>query len=85
MTAMTRIARHERLLSRMADANEADLDLALMLGNTTPEELTDAVMACTGCANPDACEHHLNHGHIGVPAFCRNARLIDRLAKTGRS
>lgn len=79
MSILQRIDRHARLFSRMADANGADLDLALQAGAVSPGEIREAVLSCTGCTDPGACESLLDAGTEGVPSFCRNAGLIRQL------
>ncbi len=81
MSNMPRFQEHERLMSRMADANGVDLDLAMQQGDLTPENFTAAVLACTGCSDPGACNQHLQDGLTEIPAFCRNGDMIARLAK----
>ncbi len=80
MSFLTRIDRHQRLFSRMADRNGADLDLALQSGLTSPESLRAGVLSCTGCTGPERCESLLDHGVEGIPAFCRNADMIRAIA-----
>ena len=79
MSILSRIDRHETLMRRMADRNGADLDLALQSAIVSPGELRAAVLTCTGCTDPDACEAQLDRGEGGVPDFCRNADLIDQV------
>jgi hypothetical protein len=80
MSILTRIDHHEKLMSRMADRNGADLDLALQTGMVSPGELQDAVLTCTGCTEPEACEARLDSGETGLPGYCRNADLITSIA-----
>ena len=56
MTDLSRLVHHERLMSRMASRNGADLDLAVMTGAVSPGELHHAAQACTGCTHPDECQ-----------------------------
>ena len=76
------IKRHADLMDRMADATGVDLELAVMEGRLDMDELGDGVMACTGCANPDECEHWLTEqsGQTETtPDYCRNTDLLKRL------
>ncbi len=82
MSDAARFQRHERLMSRMADAMGVDLDLSIQRGDLTPELYSDAVFACTGCSDPQACERHLRGNRPDVPSFCRNGDMIARLAET---
>ena len=63
---------HERLMSRLADANGVDLDLMMQSGELTPEEFREAVLNCTGCSDPEGCSALLRGGGSGIPTFCRN-------------
>ncbi|MCG6883327.1 MAG: DUF6455 family protein [Silicimonas sp.] len=85
MTETTTYQRHERLMTRMADAQKIDLDIAILRGELSPEEYSDAVLACTGCSVPEACERHMEEGRFGVPRFCRNGDMLARLAKVSSS
>ncbi len=74
--------KHARLVSRMAEALGIDLDEAAMRGVLPRSELTDAVLRCTGCTNPDQCARWLDEsaGDAGdSPAFCRNSDLFKTL------
>ncbi|MXQ08670.1 hypothetical protein GQ651_12510 [Alphaproteobacteria bacterium GH1-50] len=81
MSILTRLERHERLLDRMADRNGADLDLALQSGAISPGEVRAAVLACTGCTDPEGCEARLDRGETGLPDYCRNADLVRSVAR----
>ena len=80
MSEFTRFQAHERLMSRMADAQGADLDRAMQFGELSPEDYTDAVLACTGCSDPAGCRTHLQQERAGIPGFCRNRGMIERIA-----
>lgn len=82
MTHEMRRARHQRLMTRMADALGVDLDRETLSGRLPPETLETMVDRCTGCSNPDGCERVL--GAPGTvlaeaPAQCRNAERLVRL------
>ena len=81
MSVQARFDRHERLFSRMADRNGADLDLALLVGATTEGELRAGVESCMGCTGPDRCEALLDGDVEGLPSFCRNKDMIRDLAE----
>ncbi len=80
MSSLPRFQAHERLMSRMADAQGADLERAMQFGDLTPEDYGDAVLACTGCSDPEGCRHHLAEHRPGIPEFCRNSDMIQRIA-----
>jgi hypothetical protein len=78
--------KHARLVSRMAEALGIDLDEAAMRGVLPQSELTDAVLRCTGCTNPDQCARWLDESTgestgdaDDSPAFCRNSDLFRTL------
>lgn len=75
------LKRHADLVDRMAAAQGIDLEETIMAGHLTPGELGDAVLTCTGCAAPDACEHWLATHEAGesAPAYCRNGELLAEL------
>lgn len=82
MQSTLTLKRHADLVDRMATTQGVDLEESVMAGHLTPGELGDAVLACTGCAAPGACERWLD-SHAGgesAPAYCRNADLLAGLA-----
>jgi len=81
MSIFDRIDRHERLFSRMADMNGADLDLAMQSGRLAPDRFRGAVLSCTACVAPEDCEERINRGQTGLPAYCRNAKMICNVAE----
>lgn len=80
MSYIDKLERHERLMTRMADRNGADVLLAAQIGLVTPEELFAATQSCTSCSAVEACETHLDAGDAGLPDYCRNKDMILRLA-----
>lgn len=81
MTYSAKFVRHERMMTSMADRNGADLDVALLSGVITPEEVQDAALKCTGCREPGACEAYLESDATGIPDYCRNADMIRTVAQ----
>lgn len=81
MSNMERFRNHERLMTRLADANGVDLELKMQTGEVTPDFYKDAVLNCTGCSDPDGCQKHLDEGRPGIPSFCRNRDTLLRLAE----
>ncbi|HAW48897.1 MAG TPA: hypothetical protein DCX34_16980 [Roseovarius sp.] len=75
------LKRHADLVDRMAAAQGVDLEETMMEGHLTPGELGEAVLACTGCAAPEACEHWLAAHEAGeaAPDYCRNSALLAEL------
>ncbi|MCZ7676821.1 MAG: DUF6455 family protein [Roseovarius sp.] len=85
---ITRIQqRHAELMERMATALGLDLDVKIMEGQLDIEALDDAVLRCTGCADPDGCDHWLAAQQgiaAGAPGTCRNLTLFDMLKRGTR-
>lgn len=81
MSYHDKLARHEALMTRMADLNGADLALAGQVGLVSPEEVFEAAQACMGCSEVQACERHLAAGEPGLPEFCRNGETMQQLAR----
>lgn len=75
-------ARHEALMTRMAETQGVDLDDAEFRGDLPPEMREDMILACTGCADPEACERHLaDPDRAGdIPDYCRNRDILRGLA-----
>lgn len=81
MQSRTTLKRHADLVDRMAGSQGVDLEERMMAGKLRPDELGDAVLACTGCARTDACVHWLDRTETAedTPDYCRNAELFARL------
>jgi Family of unknown function (DUF6455) len=76
------LKRHAQLVDRMASALGLDLEEAGMRGDLPASEVTDAVLRCTGCTDPDACERWLDdhpQGAAATPGHCRNSDLFRQL------
>lgn len=85
MPGRTDFKRHAILVDHMASTLGLDLEEQMMRGKLTFSELDDAVLNCTGCTQPCACEAWLasRKGVAQVPPFyCRNAQLFEELRKT---
>ena len=82
----TTYKRHADLVDRMANALGIDLEEKIMRGKLQIDTLGEAVLRCTGCADPCGCEQWLGAQATvadAAPAGCRNAELFDGL-KRGR-
>lgn len=83
----TTYKRHADLVDRMANAIGIDLEEKIMRGKLQIDTLGEAVLRCTGCADPCGCEQWLA-AQVEVaaeaPAGCRNAELFDGLKRGGR-
>lgn len=76
------LKRHAALTDRMAGARGVDLEEELMRGKIDVEDISDAVLRCTACSNPEHCSVWLEeqNGAVGsTPGYCRNADLFDKL------
>ncbi len=80
----TPFSRHAALVDRMAATQGIDLEESILRGQLTETERHDAILSCTGCTQPGACEHWLAD-HQGAedradpPGYCRNTALFDAL------
>ncbi|MGO4851450.1 DUF6455 family protein [Phaeovulum sp. W22_SRMD_FR3] len=92
MPAARVLNRHAALVNHMAEVAGVDMTAALGEARLTREGWATAVMACVGCARPDACDQWLadQRGPEGLPerlpvaqlpSYCRNAGLIAGLAQ----
>ncbi len=79
MGYVERLVHQERLMTRMAEANGADIDLALLTGALSPEELHDATLRCMGCTQSSSCERWVEASVDGVPDYCRNTGMISEV------
>ena len=84
MQSTSTLRRHARLFTDMAEAQGVDLEEAVLRARILPDDISEGVLRCTGCANPDACEAALAQGGPdGVPDFCQNAALLTALKDMG--
>jgi hypothetical protein len=81
MQSTSTLKRHAQLVDRMANTLGVDLEQKIMEGQMTFEGLGDVVLACTGCANPDACEQWLARTTSAetTPDYCRNSDVFSLL------
>ena len=78
--------RHAALVDRMARTLGLDLEEKIMEGKLEIDTLGDAVLKCTGCTDPDGCEHWLDAQEdtaAEAPGICRNRDLF-KLLKQGK-
>jgi hypothetical protein len=84
MTTQRMFRRHAGLVDQMANTLGLDLEEEAMRGNLSTTEIENAVLRCTGCAQPGACEHWLavQEGPAqDTPAYCRNVDLFQELRR----
>lgn len=82
MQSTDTLKKHAALMDRMATTLGVDLEEAALRGKLQFDEIADAVLSCTGCANPQECGHWLDHNSDGAsatPSYCRNSDLLQRL------
>jgi hypothetical protein len=85
MLSLSKLDRHERLVERMAEAQGVDIGEAMMRGELGANEFRGAVYRCTACTAADSCEHWLadHEDGAGVPEYCRNKAMMERLRDAG--
>ncbi|MBV1897243.1 MAG: hypothetical protein KUG70_12340 [Rhodobacteraceae bacterium] len=78
------LKRHAALVDQMAETLGVDLEKATLQGDLEIDEISEAVLSCTACANPETCqgwlEEHKN-GAAHTPDYCRNSEMFQRLQK----
>ena len=83
------INRHAALMNRMAETLGVDLTRAIADGRLPAEAWREAVVRCTGCSDPEGCQHwlgdHADQMVDDAPDYCRNKALMEslRLAAAG--
>ena len=82
MTDRDRLRRHADLVDRMASTLGIDLQEVAIKGDVSPDEISDIVLRCADCPNPDDCAGFLarNTNSKCTPEYCRNQELFGRLA-----
>lgn len=79
MTDPQTLKTHAGLFDRMSRAMGLDLEQEAVEGTLRFEEIAEAVLRCTRCACPKACDRTLTslEGEIErTPDYCRNADLL---------
>ncbi|WP_420584662.1 DUF6455 family protein [Ruegeria sp.] len=75
------LKRHAGLVDQMATKLGVDLQEAAIGGDVSMDQLSDAVLRCTGCSNPEHCQGLLDqHASVShTPEYCRNQDLLSKL------
>ncbi|TCL08852.1 hypothetical protein BXY66_0893 [Shimia isoporae] len=76
------LRRHVALMDNAARRVGMDLQEAAIRGALRVDEISDAVVRCTNCPKPDACEAWLMKGpgtKGDLPEFCRNKVMFSRV------
>lgn len=94
MTDLVTIKKHARLFDRMGKAVGLDLQEEAIEGNLQFDEIAEAVLRCTRCSEPGACQRWLNKFDVDgdlqgptkdartkatPPEYCRNSDLFSYL------
>ena len=83
MSIMSRLDRHDKLMTRMADRLGVDFAEAFYCGKIGPQSLRNAHFACVSCRESAACAEWLadtSAGAEAAPDYCRNKDLFARLS-----
>jgi len=79
------LKRHAALLDEMAQTLGIDLEEAAIRGDLRIDDISEAVLRCTGCPDPRHCRHWLQdhtEGATATPDYCSNAALFQQLRQT---
>ncbi|MBT8154933.1 hypothetical protein KMP13_13780 [Epibacterium ulvae] len=94
MTDLAKIKKHVQLFDRMGKAVGLDLEEEATSGHLQFEEIAEAVMRCSRCSAPQACQGWLDQNEARgqleetagsalkvdrTPKYCRNADLFSYL------
>lgn len=85
--------RHAAMMNRMAEVQGLNLTEAMAQGVLSGEDWREAVVACTGCRDPEGCLHWLagcpapepgdrQQTAAATPDFCANRALLAQLRAT---
>ncbi|MHA6324563.1 DUF6455 family protein [Roseivivax sp. CAU 1753] len=75
MLGKAKLEKHHRIVTRMSEALDLDLEVERQKGAFAPGEMEDAVLACTHCDSTEACATWLTQQDTPVadaPEYCRN-------------
>lgn len=72
---------HAQLFDSMASTLGHDLQEVAIQGKLSIDQITDAVLSCTQCSNPEHCSGWLasRERALQTPEYCRNRDLLGRL------
>jgi hypothetical protein len=75
---------HAALLDDTASRLGMDLQEAAIRGALRFDEISEAVLRCTTCSEPEACAKWLkaDDAVVAAPHYCRNTQLLKRLQGT---
>ena len=72
---------HAGLMDDMAKMLDVDLEEAAIGGDVSIDQISDAVLRCAACPNPDHCRNMLKQASTlqYTPEYCRNQELLHKL------
>lgn len=72
---------HAGLVDEMATLLDVDLEESAIRGDVTIDQISDAVLRCTSCPNPEHCQNTLKQAPAlrQTPEYCRNREFLHRL------
>jgi len=86
MSKARNLNRHAAMMNRMAQVMRVDLSAEMAQGRVSGEDWKDALVRCTGCAQPEACTLWLSEHDpedeallIEPPHYCENRLMLKRL------
>lgn len=82
------LKRHAALLDEMAKTVGIDLQEAAIRGDLSIDDISQAVLSCTNCADAAHCTHWLQDyagGAAATPDYCNNASLMQKLRRDSDS
>ncbi len=82
MPDIAKMKRHASLVDAAAARLGIDLEEQALSGALRFDEISDAVLKCMSCTNPDDCAHWLSRNEPvaeSPPVYCRNKSLMRRL------
>ena len=75
------LRKHAGLVDDMACRTGIDLEEQVLRGRLETGDVSDMVLRCTSCTNPDDCAELLasQERQGTTPHYCRNAELLEKL------
>ncbi len=72
---------HAGLVDDMARMLDIDLEEAAIGGSVSVDQISEAVLRCTDCPNPQHCRSLLSQATTArrAPEYCRNQELLHKL------
>ena len=82
MSCTSKRVAHTKLVLGMADRQGLDLQEMILRADLSEDDFEQAVDACLGCTQPQACKCLLDNAgpQVNLPDYCRNEGLFDALS-----